>query len=106
MLQDHVIEVSWALLVELCLDSLLLALYSIFAFWRSSFSSRSVKSIGSAEVLSAGEAEDEAKIMASTYSELPGISIHLVCAVESKDMYFSLSTCRVQKTSRPVVMFR
>ena len=77
-----------------------------FAASRSSFSSGSVKSIGSAEVLAAGRVEDEAKLIASSYSELLGISIHLVCAVDSKDMYFHFLSVMSQKTSRPVVMLR
>ena len=63
--------------------------------WRSSLSGRPVKSIGSAEVLAAGSAIDEGKLLAKTYSELLDIAVPLRCAVDSKDLYSSLSTTHV-----------
>ncbi|PXF44742.1 hypothetical protein BWQ96_05501 [Gracilariopsis chorda] len=62
--------------------------------WSSHKSRRPVKSIGSAEILAAGEAIDEGKLLAKAYSKLLGFEIGLWIVVDSKDLYGTLSTCR------------
>lgn len=63
--------------------------------WTSQKSKRPVKSIGAAETLSAGSAIDEGKLLAKTYHRLFGIEIDLMLAVDSNDLYETISTCRV-----------
>lgn len=62
--------------------------------WASHLSKRPVKSIGFAEVLACGDAIDEGKLIAQTYWLLLGHDVHLYVAVDSKDLWSSLSTCR------------
>ena len=63
--------------------------------WSSHLSNRPVKSIASAEVLAAGCAMDEGKIISDSYTKLLGVRVHLHVFVDSKDLFNSLSTCRV-----------
>lgn len=62
--------------------------------WASHLSKRPVKSIASAEVLAAGDAIDDGKLIANVYKVLLGIDVHLYVVVDSKDLFSSLSTCR------------
>ena len=62
--------------------------------WYSHKSKRPVKSIGAAEILAAGEAIDEAKVLVKAYQVLFGIHIDLLLALDSKDLFDTLSTCR------------
>lgn len=62
--------------------------------WSSHKSKRPVKSIGAAEILAAGEAIDEGKVLAKAYEVLLGMNIDLLIAVDSKDLFETLSTCR------------
>lgn len=57
-------------------------------------SRRPTKSTGDAEVLAAGEAIDEGKVLRATFELLLDISIGLIVVVDSKDLYTSLSTQR------------
>lgn len=62
--------------------------------WSSRKSKRPVKSVGAAEILAAGEAIDEGKIIAQAYSILLGMKMDLLIALDSKDLFQSLSTQR------------
>ena len=62
--------------------------------WSSQKSKRSVKSIGDAEILAAGETIDEGKVLANAYRELLHMEIELLVALDSKDLFETLSTCR------------
>lgn len=62
--------------------------------WSSRKSKRPVKSIGAAETLSAGEAIDEGKLLAKTFEFLLNVQVPLWIAVDSKDLFTTLSTCR------------
>eukprot|EP00171_Calliarthron_tuberculosum_P001315 IDg1315t1 len=62
--------------------------------WVSHKSKRPVKSIGSAEILAAGEAIDEGKNVANAYQKLLGLKVDLIVVVDSKDLFTTLSTCR------------
>ncbi len=62
--------------------------------WASHKSKRPVKSVGSAETLAAGSAIDEGKLLVKAYEELLQIQTDLLIAVDSKDLYDTLSTCR------------
>lgn len=62
--------------------------------WSSRKSKRPVKSIGAAEILAAGQAIDEGKVLASAYHILLGVQVDLVIALDSKDLFETLSTCR------------
>lgn len=62
--------------------------------WSSRKSKRPVKSVGAAEILAAGEAFDEGKIIAQAYSTLLGQKIDLIVALDSKYLFQSLSTQR------------
>lgn len=62
--------------------------------WTSHKSHRPVKSIGAAATLAAGAAIDEGKHLADAFGELLGIEVDLLIAVDSKDLFDSLSTCR------------
>lgn len=61
--------------------------------WSSHKSRRPVKSIGAAEILAAGEAIDEGKVLANAYKALLGINVELLIALDSKDLFETLSTC-------------
>ncbi|PXF41499.1 hypothetical protein BWQ96_08781 [Gracilariopsis chorda] len=73
-----------------------LSLDSVFhtMSWSSHKSRRPVKSIGSAEILTSGEAIEEGKVLAKAYSKLLGFEIGLWIVFDSKDLYGTLSTCR------------
>ena len=62
--------------------------------WSSHKSKRPVRSIGAAEILAAGEAIDEAKVLVKAYQVLFGIHVDLVLVVDSKDLFETLSTCQ------------
>lgn len=53
-----------------------------------------MKSLGAAEILAAEEPIDEAKILATANSALLGINVGLLVALDSKDLFETLSTCR------------
>lgn len=63
--------------------------------WNSHLSHRPVKSIASSEVLAAGEGVDEGKQLARTYKKLLQLDVPLTVLVDSKDLFTSISTCRV-----------
>eukprot|EP00178_Gracilaria_changii_P001336 TRINITY_DN1187_c0_g1_i1.p1 TRINITY_DN1187_c0_g1~~TRINITY_DN1187_c0_g1_i1.p1 ORF type:complete len:639 (-),score=88.06 TRINITY_DN1187_c0_g1_i1:5196-7112(-) len=62
--------------------------------WSSHKSRRPVKSIGSAEVLAAGCAIDEGKVLKRAFSKLLDVEVSLLVVVDSKDLFDTLSTCR------------
>lgn len=64
--------------------------------WISHKPKRPVKSVPAAEILAASEGIDEGKTIAKAYSGILGMDIKLPLAVDSKDMFTSLST---QKSS-------
>ncbi len=61
--------------------------------WSPRKSRRPVKSVASAETLAAREAIDEGKVLVNALTELLNIKIGLWIAVDSKDLFSSLSTC-------------
>ena len=63
--------------------------------WRSHRSARPVKSTASAETIAAGDAFEDAKLLAELYSLLLVSGIETTLFVDSKDLFHSLSTCRV-----------
>ena len=63
--------------------------------WFSRNSRRPVKSIASAETLAAGEAIDEEKLIVRAFEDLFGFKIQLSIAIDSKDLFTTLSTCRL-----------
>jgi len=54
-----------------------------------------VKSIGSAEVFAIGSGIDEGKVIVQAYETILPIKIDLVVVVDSKDLYDTISTCRL-----------
>lgn len=62
--------------------------------WVSHKSKRPTKSIGAAETFATGECIDEGKMLAKAYELLLGIEVELWIAVDSKDLYSTLTTCR------------
>lgn len=62
--------------------------------WTSHKSKRPVKSIGAAETLAAGCAIDEGKMLAKSYQTLLNVDVDLIVAVDSNDLWETLSTCR------------
>ena len=62
--------------------------------WTSHKSKRPVKSIGAAEILAAGAAIDEGKMLVKAYEKLLNVSVAHIVAVDSKDLFTTLSTCR------------
>lgn len=64
-------------------------------FWNSSLSKRPVKSIASAEVLAAGRGIDEGILVSLALSLLLSTYVPVIIAVDSKDLYESLSSCHV-----------
>lgn len=62
--------------------------------WTSRKSKRPVKSVASAEILAAGEPVDEGKLLRKAFDNLLGIDVELVIALDSKDLFDTLSTCR------------
>ncbi len=63
--------------------------------WSSIKSRRPVKSVASAETLAAGEAIDEGKVLVNALAELLNIKIGLWVALDSKDLFSTLSSCRL-----------
>ena len=57
-------------------------------------SKRPVNSIGAAEILAAGEAIDEAKVLVKAYHIIFGIHVDLILAVDSEDFFETFSSCR------------
>ena len=72
--------------------------------WSSHLCTRPVKSIASAVILAAGCAIDEDKIISDSYTKLLGVGAHLHVFVDSKDLFNSLSTCRVPE-EKSIVSF-
>lgn len=62
--------------------------------WTSHKSKRPAKSVGAAQTFAAGESIDEGKILAKAYEVLMGVQVDLWIAVDSKDLYATLTTCR------------
>lgn len=62
--------------------------------WMSHLSRRPGKSSASAEVLAAGEAVDDGRVIASALSVVLNGKVHLSIAVDSRDLFSLLSTCR------------
>ena len=62
--------------------------------WRSHLSSRPTKSSASAETLAAGDATDDGLLLVSSLELILNTKINLTVAIDSKDLYNSLSTCR------------
>ncbi|PXF43473.1 hypothetical protein BWQ96_06766 [Gracilariopsis chorda] len=62
--------------------------------WASRKSRRPVKSIGSAEVLAAGTAIDEVKILFKALSNMFNLDVSLAVVMDSKDFFDIISTCR------------
>ncbi len=56
---------------------------------------RPVKSIASAETLAAGEAIDEGKVTVRAFEDLFGFKIQLSIAIDSKEVFTTLSTCQL-----------
>ena len=73
--------------------------------WMSHKSKRPTKSIGAAEILAASEVIDEGKTLKAALSALLMIRVPLIVAVDSKDLYTSLSTRRnsIDKSIRAAV---
>jgi len=71
--------------------------------WTSNKSKRPVRSTGSAEILAAGYGIDEGKILRNAYEELLDVKVNLISAVDSKDLWTTLSTCRV---SNRIVLYQ
>lgn len=61
--------------------------------WGSSKSKRPIKSIGSAEIMAASQTIDEGKIIKLVISQLLNISIDFWEAIDSKDLFDTLTTC-------------
>lgn len=55
---------------------------------------RLIQSISAAEILAAGKAIDEGKVLASTLSSIYATRIPLALALDSRDLFTSLSTHR------------
>lgn len=62
--------------------------------WNSHKSCRPVRSIGAAEILAAGAGIGEGKVLVQTFQALLRTKVDLSVAVDSKDLFNSLSTCR------------
>lgn len=62
--------------------------------WYSHKSKRPIKSIGSAEILEAGEAIDDGKTLCHALESFSKMNIALTFAVDSKDLFNTLTTCR------------
>ena len=73
--------------------------------WSSHKSKRPVCSIGSAEILAAGEAIDEGKVIKRVIGKVHNFNPDLIVVVDSKDLFTSLSTKRdsIDKSIRPDV---
>eukprot|EP00171_Calliarthron_tuberculosum_P022021 IDg22021t1 len=61
--------------------------------WTSHKSKRPVRSIGSAEIIAAGGAIDEGKLIAKAFEILLSFQIDYHAVLDSKDLWDSLSTC-------------
>jgi len=75
--------------------------------WSGHKSGTPLKSIGAAETLAAGEAIDEAKVLANAFSSLLGLAVVLGIVVASKELYSTLSTCRnaADRSSRVLLRY-
>jgi len=62
--------------------------------WRSQKSKRPVRSVGVAETFAAGIAIDEGKLLKMAYQRILGLPIDLYVAVDSNDLWETISTCR------------
>lgn len=62
--------------------------------WSSHKSRRPVKSIGAAETLACGEALDDGKLLAAAAGDVFGKRVPLLIALDSRDLFTSLSTKR------------
>lgn len=69
------------------------SIYSILS-WSSHKNLRPERSISAAEILAAGEAIDEGKMLARTVSSIYNTRIPLVISLDSRDLCTSLSTQR------------
>ena len=63
--------------------------------WSSTKSKRPVKSIGSAEVFAIGSGIDEGQVIVQAYESVLNMKLDLVIVVDSKDLYDTISTCRL-----------
>lgn len=63
--------------------------------WISRLSKRPSKSISSAETLAAGSGIDEGMLIASGLAVLLGAKVPVIIAVDSKDLFDSLTSCHV-----------
>ena len=63
--------------------------------WNLQKSGRPKKSIASAETLVTGESIDKGKVLAKVFKEFIVLAIELSIAVDSKDLFVTLSTCRL-----------
>lgn len=61
--------------------------------WSSSKLRRPVKLTGAAEILAAGYAIDDAKLLAAAYFRLLNLHIDVKVCVDSEDLYYGLATC-------------
>ena len=70
--------------------------YSVFhtLSWISHKSKRPVKSVGAAEILAAGEAIDEGKLLRLALTTILPLNIDFMLVLDSRDLFNSLSTCR------------
>ena len=62
--------------------------------WSSHKYKRPVRSIGAAEILAAGEAIDEGKVIKSVIAKVHNFNPDLIVVVDSKDLFTSFSTKR------------
>lgn len=62
--------------------------------WSSLCPIRPARSAAAAEILAAGEAIDEGKLIAASFSDVYGVRIPLHVLFDSKDLFSSLSTQR------------
>jgi len=62
--------------------------------WISQKSKRPVRSVGVAETFAAGIAIDEGKLLKHTYERILGMQVGLYVAVDSNDLWETISTCR------------
>ena len=63
--------------------------------WISHKSQQPVKSVTSAETFVAAEAIDEGKMLAKFVEELISTEVKLIVVADSKDLFLTLSTCRM-----------
>lgn len=78
----------------LVLDDLSLGSLFHSLSWSSYRAKRPVRSVGAAEVLAAGDGIDEGQMLTRTLSSICGVDVRLIVALDSKDLFTSLSTQR------------